>query len=52
MNKENIISSTKDLKHLMAEVWLRHKQGIPQRENNVFIVELPVPTPEETAQIR
>ncbi len=36
---------------LMENLWLRHKVGMKQRPNNVFIVKLPPPT-EELAEAR
>lgn len=36
----------------MENIWLRHKAGLKQRANNVFMVELPPPTPGELAQMR
>ena len=35
----------------MENLWLRHKVGMKQRPNNVFIVKLPPPT-EELAEAR
>ncbi len=32
---------------LMENIWLRHQAGVKQRSKNVYMVELPPPTPEE-----
>lgn len=36
----------------MENLWLRHKAGIKQRPNNVYMVELPPPSEEELAEAR
>lgn len=46
------IHSPEGVSLLMENIWLRHKAGIGQRKNNVFMVELPPLTPEEKAEIR
>lgn len=37
---------------LMENLWLRHKAGIKQRPDNIFMVELPPPSEEELAEAR
>lgn len=37
---------------LMENLWLRHKAGMKQRPNNVYMVELPPPSEEELAESR
>lgn len=37
---------------LMENLWLRHKSGMQQRPDNIFMVELPPPTEEELAEAR
>lgn len=36
----------------MENLWLRHKAGIKQRPNNVYMVELPPPSEEELVEAR
>lgn len=50
--KSQSIQSPEGVKLLMENIWLRHKAGLKQRANNVFMVELPPPTPGELAQMR
>lgn len=55
-NQNNIdaqsIKSPEGVALLMENLWLRHKTGMKQRANNVFIVELPPLTKEEKSSIR
>ncbi len=46
------IHSPEGVRLLMENVWLRHKVGMEQRRNNVFMVELPPLTEEEKETIR
>lgn len=46
------IQSPDGVSLLMENLWLRHKSGIQQRPDNVFMVELPPPTEEELAEAR
>lgn len=46
------IHSPEGVRLLMENVWLRHKVGMQQRRNNVFMVELPPLTEEEKEAIR
>lgn len=50
--KSQSIKSPEGVKLLMENIWLRHQAGMKQRPNNVFMVELPPPTPEELTQMR
>lgn len=45
------IHSPEGVSLLMENLWLRHKAGMSQRSNNVFMVELPPLTEEEKAEI-
>ncbi len=51
-NKMNRICSPEGIRSLMEDIWLRHESGVPQRENNVFFVDLPEPTEEEKEEMR
>lgn len=44
--------SSENVGLLMENIWLRHQAGLKQRPNNVYMVELPPPTPEEIAKMR
>lgn len=46
------IQSPDGLTLLMENLWLRHKAGIKQRPDNIFMVELPPPSEEELAEAR
>lgn len=46
------IQSPDGISLLMENLWLRHKAGIKQRPNNVYMVELPPPSEEELAEAR
>lgn len=46
------IHSPEGVSLLMENLWLRHKAGMKQRPNNVYMVELPPPTEEELADAR
>lgn len=46
------IQSPDGISLLMENLWLRHKAGIKQRPNNVYMVELPTPSEEELAEAR
>ena len=52
MNVDKSIQAPDGVSLLMENLWLRHKAGIEQRINNVFFVELPPLTEEETAKLR
>ena len=43
--------SSENVGLLMENIWLRHQAGLKQRPNNVYMVELPPPTPEEIAKV-
>lgn len=45
------IKSPEGVALLMENLWLRHKAGMKQRANNVFMVELPPLTEEEKSSI-
>lgn len=45
------IKSPEGVALLMENLWLRHKTGMKQRANNVFMVELPPLTKEEKSSI-
>ena len=51
MNKKQRIKTPEGVSRLMEELWLRHKAGLKQPENNVFMVDLPPLTEEEKAEI-
>ena len=36
-----LIKSPTEVSHLMKDLWINHKNGIPIPKNNVFIVNLP-----------
>lgn len=42
------INSPEGVTALMESIWLRHKLGMPQRNDNIFIVDLPAATEEAT----
>ena len=46
------INSPEGVSLLMENLWLRHKAGMKQRPNNIFMVELPPPSEEELAEAR
>lgn len=46
------IQSPDGLTLIMENLWLRHKAGIKQRPDNIFMVELPPPSEEELAEAR
>lgn len=46
------IQSPDGVSSLMENLWFRHKNGMQQRTNNIFMVELPPPTEEELAEAR
>lgn len=46
------IHSPEGVSLLMENLWLRHKAGMKQCPNNVYMVELPPPTEEELAEAR
>lgn len=46
------IKSPEGVALLMENLWLRHKTGMKQRANNVFMVELPPLTEEELREAR
>lgn len=45
------IKSPEGVALLMENLWLRHRAGMKQRANNVFMVELPPLTKEEKSSI-
>ena len=51
MNTETI-NSPEGIRLLMENVWLRHKAGIGQSRNNIYMVDLPPLTEEEKEAIR
>ncbi len=52
MKIDKTIRSPEGVSLLMENMWLRHKAGMKQRSNNVFMVELPPLTEEEKAALR
>ena len=46
------IHSPEGVRLLMENIWLRHKTGIGQRRNNIYMVDLPSLTEEEKEAIR
>ena len=50
--KTPTINSPEGVRLLMENIWLRHKTGIGQRRNNVYMVDLPPLTEEEKEAIR
>lgn len=46
------IKSPEGVALIMENLWLRHRAGMKQRANNVFMVELPPLTKEEKSSIR
>ena len=50
--KTPTINSPEGVRLLMENIWLRHKTGIGQRPNNVYMVDLPPLTEEEKEAIR
>lgn len=46
------IKSPEGVALLMENLWLRHKAGMKQRTNNVFMVDLPPLTEEEKSSIK
>ena len=50
-NEKNRIQSPEGVTRLMENLWLRHKAGLKQPKNNVFMVDLPPLTEEEKAEI-
>ena len=49
-NDMKTIQSPEGVALLMENLWLRHKAGMKQSPNHIFIVELPPPTEEELAE--
>lgn len=49
MKIDRTIKSPEGVSLLMENMWLRYKAGMQQRACNVFMVELPSPTPDEIA---
>ena len=47
-----IIKSPEEVAFLMENIWLRHKAGMKQRPDNVFIVDFPPLTEEEIEEIQ
>ena len=50
-NEKNRIKGPEGITSLMVNMWLRHKAGLKQPENNVFWVDFPPLTEEEKAEI-
>lgn len=46
------IHSPEGVSLLMENLWLRHKAGMKQRPDNIFMVELPPLSEEELAEAR
>lgn len=46
------IQSPEGVSLLMENLWLRHKAGMKQRPNNVYMVESPPPSEAELAEAR
>ena len=51
MDNKQHIKTPEGVSKLMEELWLRHKTGLKQPENNVFFVDLPPLTEGEKAEI-
>ncbi len=43
------VKSPDGMTQLLENLWLRHRAGMKPSKNNIFMVELPPPTPEELA---
>ena len=51
MDNKQRIKTPEGVWKLMENLWLRHKAGLKQPENNVFWVDFPPLTEEEKAEI-
>ena len=51
-NEKKTVKSPEGVTRLMENLWLRHKAGLKQPENNVFWVDFPPLTEEEKASVR
>ena len=51
MHNKQRIKTPEGVSKLMEDLWLRHKAGLKQPENNVFMVDFPPLTEEEKAEI-
>ena len=51
-NDMKTIQSPEGITLLIENLWLRHKAGMKQSPNNIFMVELSPPTEEELAEAR
>ena len=51
MDNKQRIKTPEGVSKLMENLWLRHKAGLKQPENNVFWVDFPPLTEEEKAEI-
>ena len=51
MDNKQRIKTPEGVSKLMEDLWLRHKAGLKQPENNVFWVDFPPLTEEEKAEI-
>lgn len=49
MDDKQRISSPEGISNLVEAMWIRHKAGVNQPQNNVFWVDLPPLTAEEKA---
>ena len=52
MGEKQHIKTPEGVAKLLEELWIRHKAGIKQPENNVFWVDFPPPTDEELVASR
>lgn len=51
MDNKQHVKTPEGVSKLLEELWLRHKAGLKQPENNVFFVDFPPLTEEEKAAI-
>ena len=51
MDNKQRIKTPEGVSKLMEDLWLRHKKGLKQSQNNVFWVDFPPLTEEEKAEI-
>lgn len=51
MEEKQRITTPEGVSKLMEELWLRHKAGLKQPENNMFWVDFPPQTADEQAEI-
>lgn len=50
-NEKNMIKGAEGITRLVENLWLRHKVGLKQPENNAFWIDFPPLTEEEKAEI-